>query len=305
MIAGTDQVNNTFELRLFPVFPGLTLSLNRIHCYMLPTENTTSISFEEPPFTVNYAISGNCEVERTDGSITAVRGGEFAVSQVNPTIRKQQAFPGNLYEGIELFIDVPVLFQKSPWLMEHFGINEETIRKHYYGKDGVMICTISAVLSAFLRSMANEMLSEDYCITTLRLQVVHLLYDLCTEEYPESHHMYLTDAQTTIARETEARISKDLSATITARELAAHYGISDTSLKNYFRILYGVSMSEYTRQLRMKRAAALLSESKKSVGQISEEVGYTNQSKFASVFRKEFGVTPLEYRRKQHTATSE
>ena len=29
-----------------------------------------------------------------------------------------------------------------------------------------------------------------------------------------------------------------------------------------------------------------------------ELAGYTNQSKFAAVFKKQFGVSPLEYRRK-------
>ena len=47
----------------------------------------------------------------------------------------------------------------------------------------------------------------------------------------------------------------------------------------------------------MNRAAELLDSTQQSVSEIAELVGYTNQSKFASVFKKQFHVTPLEYRR--------
>ena len=35
-----------------------------------------------------------------------------------------------------------------------------------------------------------------------------------------------------------------------------------------------------------------------SVADAAAAAGYTNQSKFAAVFKKQFGVSPLEYRRK-------
>ena len=39
----------------------------------------------------------------------------------------------------------------------------------------------------------------------------------------------------------------------------------------------------------MKEAAELLATTKLSVAEATEQVGYMNQSKFASVFKKEFG----------------
>ena len=36
-----------------------------------------------------------------------------------------------------------------------------------------------------------------------------------------------------------------------------------------------------------------------SVLEVSNQVGYVNQSKFANTFKKQFGMTPLEYRRKK------
>ena len=48
----------------------------------------------------------------------------------------------------------------------------------------------------------------------------------------------------------------------------------------------------------MNKAAEFLSGSKISVADAAAAAGCTNQSKFAAVFKKQFGVSPLEYRRK-------
>ena len=85
-----------------------------------------------------------------------------------------------------------------------------------------------------------------------------------------------------------------------AWELAEEFSISETSLKNYFRGVYGQNISVYLREIRMNKAGELLATARLSVAEIAEQVGYLNQSKFASVFKKQFGVYPLEYRRSRH-----
>lgn len=43
----------------------------------------------------------------------------------------------------------------------------------------------------------------------------------------------------------------DLSVRFTAKDLANEYGISETSLKNYFRSVYGCGYAEYQQKARM------------------------------------------------------
>ena len=75
---------------------------------------------------------------------------------------------------------------------------------------------------------------------------------------------------------------------------------SETSLKNYFRGVYGQNISVYLREIRLKKAAELFASTNLSVSEVAEQVGYMNQSKFAAVFKKQYGQTPLEYRRSIH-----
>lgn len=111
---------------------------------------------------------------------------------------------------------------------------------------------------------------------------------------------YFTETQVSIAKQVEQIITADLRQYHPAWELAARFSISETSMKNYFRGVFGQNISAYLREVRMRKAAELLTGSRLSVSEVAEQVGYINQSKFASVFKKQFGMSPLEYRRMKH-----
>ena len=76
-----------------------------------------------------------------------------------------------------------------------------------------------------------------------------------------------------------------------------HIPILVEEILDFLKIEPGQNISVYLRETRMKKAAELLSTTKLSVAEAAEQVGYINQSKFASVFKKQFGLSPLEYRR--------
>ena len=61
----------------------------------------------------------------------------------------------------------------------------------------------------------------------------------------------------------------------------------------------GVPPSQYQIRLRMDAAHQLLRETQKSVITIANDVGYSNLSHFAQLFRKETGLSPTIYRRQQ------
>lgn len=103
-----------------------------------------------------------------------------------------------------------------------------------------------------------------------------------------------------IAKETEKIITANLSQRQTAAALSKRFGISETSLKNYFKNVYGTGFLEYQQKVRMEKAGKLLCESPDAVGSICEMVGYLTQAKFGAAFKDYFGMTPLEYRRRQY-----
>ena len=131
------------------------------------------------------------------------------------------------------------------------------------------------------------------------------LFSLLLTQKPASSpkpRTFFTEMQVRIAKEVEKIITADLSKHYPAHQLASKFSISETSLKNYFRGVFGQNISFYLREVRMKKAAELLENTNLPVSKIAEQVGYMNQSKFAAVFKKQMEMAPLEYRR---FATSE
>ena len=126
------------------------------------------------------------------------------------------------------------------------------------------------------------------------------LFSLLLTQKPASSpkpRTFFTEMQVRIAKEVEKIITADLSKHYPAHQLASKFSISETSLKNYFRGVFGQNISFYLREVRMKKAAELLGNTNLPVSKIAEQVGYMNQSKFAAVFKKQMEMAPLEYRR--------
>ena len=80
--------------------------------------------------------------------------------------------------------------------------------------------------------------------------------------------------------------------------LAAHCHTSPRTLLRRFQKATGLSPIQYTQQLRIERAKALLETTNLSVEAITARCGYENVSTFSKVFKRWAQVTPREYRGK-------
>lgn len=80
-------------------------------------------------------------------------------------------------------------------------------------------------------------------------------------------------------------------------ELAARYFVSTGCLSAHFRRLVGVSPMQYVMQSRLTHAKLLLQSTQLPVGDIARQCGWQDASNFVRRFRRQFGCTPLQYRK--------
>jgi signal transduction histidine kinase/ligand-binding sensor domain-containing protein/DNA-binding response OmpR family regulator len=80
-----------------------------------------------------------------------------------------------------------------------------------------------------------------------------------------------------------------------SRELAMSHSVIYKKLK----ALTGMSLVEFVRDIRLKRAAQLLEQNKLTVAEICYQVGFTDRRYFSQVFKKKYGDTPSDYVKKQ------
>jgi len=86
---------------------------------------------------------------------------------------------------------------------------------------------------------------------------------------------------------------------ITVQAVADHAGFSMDYFNRLFLSHTGFTVMAYVSYRRLKNAVQLLRTTDKSVLDIALEVGYTSHEGFTKAFKKEYGVTPSEYRQ-QH-----
>ena len=81
-------------------------------------------------------------------------------------------------------------------------------------------------------------------------------------------------------------------------ELAKLIRLSSSRLGHLFRLQTGTSLDHFLRNARLDRAADLLLSTDFSIKEITALVGYHHASSFDRGFRKKFGVSPVDYRRR-------
>ena len=84
---------------------------------------------------------------------------------------------------------------------------------------------------------------------------------------------------------------------ISIADIAEVAGFSESHFMRYFKETMGTSFIDYLREYRLTMAARLLLASDASILSISEEVGFDNLSYFNRAFKKEYGMTPSQYRK--------
>lgn len=86
---------------------------------------------------------------------------------------------------------------------------------------------------------------------------------------------------------------------LSINEMAQLVRISPSRLQHIFKEETDLSIHQYLRQLRLQKAARLLTCSFLSVKEIRCSVGIIDTRHFANAFKREFGMTPSCYR-KEH-----
>lgn len=79
-----------------------------------------------------------------------------------------------------------------------------------------------------------------------------------------------------------------LSVTALARRVACNAA----TLQAEFRKAFGLSIAEYARDARLRRAARAIQIDNQPIGRVAELAGYSSQANFSTAFRKHFGFSP-------------
>lgn len=286
------------RMRFIPLFPGVTLALISVNAPSWPAPVLESSAPEaKGPLIVNYCTRGRCELVLNDNKSVFLTAGHISLTE--KFALNEYVYPGRVYEGIELFIDPETVREGLPVLREGFGVELAALREKYCPDGETYIARLS--LPDMLSGRLFDVSGTETAMGTVQLKtgVIDLLALLLNDQPHPRQLVYYTRSQVAMAKQIEAIITGDLSRPHTVREFAERFSVSESSVKNYFRGVYGQSIAQYMTGQRMRLAAELLAGTRLSVIEVAARVGYLNQSKFSAAFRRAYARSPLEYRREK------
>jgi AraC-like DNA-binding protein len=136
-----------------------------------------------------------------------------------------------------------------------------------------------------------------------RSQLLCLAATILSVELANSRGRIGADALTGVQDrviEVLAGLSADTILSISAEDLASRLNCGRRHLDRQFRRYFGISFCGLKMEMRLLKAASLLSTNDSKIIQVAEESGFNHLGLFNTCFKKRFGVSPGEWRKQNN-----
>ncbi|KLV03747.1 AraC family transcriptional regulator [Photobacterium aquae] len=153
---------------------------------------------------------------------------------------------------------------------------------------------------------AIELAAELLAVHCGRERAFKGLADMLVDEARDSHHHLRSLDKDKLAIQGGSRhvaraiglMRQSLSGTETIDVLGETLGLGRRQLDRLFMAQHGVTAKAYWQTMKLDHAQWRLRNSSNSLGTIAEEIGISDVSYFCRVFKRHFGLSPGEYRRR-------
>ena len=256
------------------IFPGITLAYHEIGEQDAVVKRPAVRDIME----IDYCRSGRAEfrigedfyyLSQGDLSVTRRTGAGVTVD-----------FPLGHYTGMTICVDLAQAPMRFSGILDDVNVEPRLLCKKYGVDEKAFVVRSNAALS--------HILSELYAVPDSiragyqKLKVLELLLFLSGMDLTPDvlERQRLNPNQAALAKDVNAYLTAHPERHITVDQLSERFHVSGTLIKSSFKAVYGSSVYAFTKEQKMRAAAALL------------------RSQADSAFRSVMGVTPNEYRSK-------
>ncbi len=283
--------NNEFNAYCYEAFKYMHVCFFDISTSEIPGNSN---NYHENLMQFNYCVDGRIELSLVDGFNVCLKEDDFCLSK--EVAKTPFFFPTKNYRGVTIYFDEKQFGIDNADLLSLFELDFQNLSKKYLKDQSTVIMQTNSELRDVIKTLwENRESLSNFKLKHSALEIINILLNFKVSS--SEKRTYHTKTQAEIAKKAEKFFTENINEHIPIKTIAVKFGISETSLKNYFKAVFGENISEYLRAYRMGKASKMLMETKLSVGEISHLIGYTKQGKFAELFRKYYGHSPLEYRR--------
>lgn len=273
----------------YPVFDGVSLLLDDMHM-----ESFGEGMSDSYPLIIEHCRQGRFEVAMKDGRRMYLGAGDVCVHNMDYGEISYSTMPYRHYHGCTIMIRHPHDGMFAAFL-KGAGVDIERLIASTRAAGGIYLLRsserIEHIFDEIYRAAPRD--RQGY----FRIKLVELLLFLSGENIAPPDSVAVLHPETAeLIKRVERWLWANLGERITLSSLCSKFGLSATSLKTNFRVLYGCPLHAYLNTCRMQVAARLLSEGDMKISEVARSVGFTNGSKFSKAFLRYSGVSPRQWR---------
>jgi len=291
--------NNTGEgfVKQYNVFSGIEIFYHSMHLEKcdydkIPIKDTIEI---------NFCTEGRIESELNDGKYIYIGKSDLSIFELSHEAINS-TFPLNHYHGISILINIPtanISLNNIAKSMNLPNIDLYEIRDNLKNENSqirLIIRNAKEINHIFeeLNSAPKELL--EYYFKLKVLEIILFLSKVDGKSIFDTPKYYYKNQVNTI-KNIKKFLTENISNNYTIKELSSIFNISESSLKECFKDVYGTTIYSFTRSYRMDLAAKLLSTTNDTILEIALKSGYKSPGKFSSNFKTEFNLLPSDYRK--------
>lgn len=222
---------------------------------------------------------GSGSVRLNDNSIT-VGSGDIIIANSNCLHRIESDTAMTYY---------CLIVDRSFCIANHFDTNMLQFKEHFCDSEitGLM-CELAEEFSEITKSTSKE----NFAVLSIRAKVLLIMSLLCKEYVTDSSSGQSDSGLVSKVKQAIGFIHTNIDRDISLAETASFVGLSQFYFAREFKRITGYTFVSYLNLVRCKRAKRMLLETQKSIGEISAECGFSDQSYFTKVYKKHYGLLP-------------
>ena len=275
--------------------------------YTIPNDFSLCFSHQEELMRFGTVYMGETEFVIENSSVSSFTPSSFFVIEKGITGR-QVWRKGKHFHGAEITIYKKYIDEVVKPLFPSTIDFDDFLNNHTYR---YLPLSIVSIIQNLLSQAEAHTLTPIYLESKI-LEALALLYQevhtspdnaFSTQLSPsqikigQARYITLTASDTRGIQRAYDILTKEAAHPPTIKALSQMVFLNEQKLKAGFSAKYHMSISEYTKSLRMAMAENLLSTTELSIEEIGKEVGYHHSGNFIKMFKKYHGKTPLAFRK--------
>ncbi len=245
-----------------------------------------------------YILEGFC-VQSINNNEFRMEQGDFCLisPNVNHTIKVfDESIIINIIIRKSNFDDIFFNFLRRKNIISAF-CNENLFKRYITDYLLFHTCTDGELRMLVLEMFTESENQQKYDIELLDYQVVILLLKILKKYGDNCTVPSECRKNDAVASEIMAYIQTNFSS-VTLAQIAEHFHYSEEYTSRLIKKLTGITLQKMLLKIRINKAKNFLTDTNASIENICQQIGYNNPEHFIRTFKKQFNMTPGEYRKR-------